>query len=106
LPGNTAEIISDVNRQLVKDVEDSGQFMTMFYLTLDPTKRRLFWVRAGHDPAIFYDPASDAFEELRGSDIALGLDETWNFKEFSKTNLYWKTLDFQLQFCSSAPLYP
>jgi sigma-B regulation protein RsbU (phosphoserine phosphatase) len=26
LPGSTAEIISDVNRQLVKEVEDSGQF--------------------------------------------------------------------------------
>ena len=31
LPGSTAKIMSDVNRQLVKDVEDSGQFMTMFF---------------------------------------------------------------------------
>jgi len=30
LPGSAAEIISDVNRQLVKDVVDSGQFMTMY----------------------------------------------------------------------------
>ncbi|CAB1072299.1 Serine phosphatase RsbU, regulator of sigma subunit [Olavius algarvensis Delta 1 endosymbiont] len=31
LPGSTARIITDVNRQLVQDVEDSGQFMTMFF---------------------------------------------------------------------------
>jgi sigma-B regulation protein RsbU (phosphoserine phosphatase) len=30
--GNIAKIISDVNRQLAQDVEDSGQFMTMFFL--------------------------------------------------------------------------
>ena len=50
LPGSTAKIISDVNRQLVKDVEDSGQFMTMFFLALDTATRQLEWVRAGHDP--------------------------------------------------------
>ena len=33
LPGSIANIISDVNRQLVQDVEDSGQFMTMFFFS-------------------------------------------------------------------------
>ena len=41
LPGSTAKIISDVNRQLVKDVEDSGQFMTMFFLALDTVTGQL-----------------------------------------------------------------
>jgi sigma-B regulation protein RsbU (phosphoserine phosphatase) len=45
--------MSDVNHQLVQDVEDSGQFMTMFYLNLEATKMQARWVRAGHDPAIF-----------------------------------------------------
>jgi len=52
-PGSAGGIISDVNRQLAQDVEDSGQFMTLFYLMIDPTKKHLHWVRAGHDPAIF-----------------------------------------------------
>ena len=60
LPGNIAKIISDVNRQLVQDVEDSGQFMTMFFLALDTATRQLEWVRAGHDPAMLYDPGSDS----------------------------------------------
>ncbi|UCH20003.1 MAG: SpoIIE family protein phosphatase [Deltaproteobacteria bacterium] len=85
--GSAANIINDVNRQLVLDVEDSGQFVTMFYLSIDPTQKQLQWVRAGHDAAIFYDPGTKSFEELGGSGIALGVDKNWNFKEGSKTDL-------------------
>jgi len=86
LPGSTAKIISDVNRQLVKDVEDSGQFMTMFFLALDTATRQLEWVRAGHDPGIVYDPGSDSFSELSGSGIALGVDAEWIYEDNKKTD--------------------
>lgn len=86
LPGSTANIISDVNRQLVKDVEDSGQFMTLFFLALTKESRQLEWVRAGHDPAIIYDPGSDSFSELRGSGIALGVDIEWIYEDNKKTD--------------------
>ena len=86
LPGSTAKIISDVNRQLVKDVEDSGQFMTMFFLALDTVTRQLEWVRAGHDPAMLYDPGSDSFNELSGSGIALGVDAEWIYEDKKKTD--------------------
>jgi sigma-B regulation protein RsbU (phosphoserine phosphatase) len=86
LPGSTAKIISDVNRQLVKDVEDSGQFMTMFFLALNTESRQLEWVRAGHDPAIIYDPGSDSFNELSGSGIALGVDAEWIYEDNKKTD--------------------
>ena len=86
LPGSTAKIISDVNRQLVKDVEDSGQFMTMFFLALDTVTRQLEWVRAGHDPGIVYDPDSDSFSELSGSGIALGVDAEWIYEDNKKTD--------------------
>ncbi len=80
LPGSIAQIVSDVNCQLVRDVEDSGQFMTLFYLTVDPANQYLQWVRAGHDPGIFYDPASDTIEDLKGKGIALGVDENWQYE--------------------------
>ena len=85
-PGSIAEIISDVNRQLVQDVEDSGQFMTMFFLALSIDLRKLEWVRAGHDPAIIYDPSSDSFNELSGSGIALGVDGGWIYEDNKKTD--------------------
>jgi serine phosphatase RsbU (regulator of sigma subunit) len=86
-PGGADGVISDVNRQLAQDVEDTGQFMTLFYLMIDPIKKHLQWVRAGHDPAIFYDPGTDTFEELGGSGVALGVMEDSVFKAYTKTAL-------------------
>jgi len=87
LPGSIGSIITDVNRLMVKDVEESGQFITMLYLSFDLAKKSLQWVRAGHDPGIFYDPHSDTFEELSGLGIALGVIEDWKFEEYSKISL-------------------
>lgn len=87
LPGNINQIVNDVNVQLTRDVEASGQFMTLFYLVIDPEEKSLRWVRAGHDPGILYDPAKDRFEALDGPGIALGLDETWQYQEGRKAGL-------------------
>ena len=87
LPGGPAQVVGDVNMHLSKDVEDSGQFMTLFYLVIDPVQRSLKWVRAGHEPAVLYDPHRDIFEELRGSGMALGVDETWKYEEESMSGL-------------------
>lgn len=72
-PGTSSEIISAMNSHLSKDVLETGRFMTLFYLSLDPDSKSLEWVRAGHDPALLYDPATDSFDELKGSGIALGV---------------------------------
>jgi sigma-B regulation protein RsbU (phosphoserine phosphatase) len=87
LPGNLEDMVSDVNRQLTRDIEESGGFMTLFYLMIDPANRKLCWVRAGHDPAIFYDPLTDTFEELRGAGMALGVYADGRYKEYQKTGL-------------------
>jgi sigma-B regulation protein RsbU (phosphoserine phosphatase) len=79
LPGGLSQVISDVNRQIVRDVQESGQFMTLFYMTIDQDRRYLEWIRAGHDPGIFYDPAQDLFEDLAGPGLALGIDSEWNY---------------------------
>jgi len=87
LPGNLSQLLSDVNRQLVTDVEDSGNFMTLFYLRIDPAKRCMHWVRAGHDPAIFYDPDTNCFKEMHGKGPALGISGQAIFEENEKTEL-------------------
>jgi sigma-B regulation protein RsbU (phosphoserine phosphatase) len=74
------EIVTDVNRQLVMDVENSGQFMTLLFLVIETNTKRLEWVRAGHDPAILYDPQRDVFTELGGAGIALGIDEKRKYR--------------------------
>jgi sigma-B regulation protein RsbU (phosphoserine phosphatase) len=36
LPGSIEKIVTDVNRQLCRDFEEPGGFMTLFYLAVDP----------------------------------------------------------------------
>jgi sigma-B regulation protein RsbU (phosphoserine phosphatase) len=87
LPGEISAVVSDVNRLLVNDVADSGGFMTLFYLQIDRLKRKLSWVRAGHDPAVFYDPRSGEIEELRGSGMAMGIDGNHNYGQYNRKDL-------------------
>jgi len=74
-PGSADRIMADVNRQITSDVGHSGEFITLFFLVIDPLKMELEWVRAGHDPGLLYDPGTDSFEELGGTGLALGIDE-------------------------------
>jgi sigma-B regulation protein RsbU (phosphoserine phosphatase) len=61
--------------------------MTLFFLAYSEADRCLEWVRAGHDPAILYDPATTHFEELDGKGMALGVDESFQFEDCRKARL-------------------
>ena len=87
LPGTAADIVTDVNRLFSEDVGDTGAFMTMFYLTIDGPAKSIRWVRAGHDPAVLFDPRSGRFEELGGSGAPLGIDPEVFFQERVRTGL-------------------
>jgi len=80
-PGTISDIVGAMNSHLTQDVLETGRFMTLFYLTVDPQKDRIDWVRAGHDPAILYDPQQDAFVELKGTGVALGVNESFKYTE-------------------------
>ena len=80
-PGTISEIISAMNRHLSRDVLETGRFMTLFYMTIDPEKNCIDWVRAGHDPALLYDPLRDEFKELMGNGVALGVNEAFDYEE-------------------------
>ncbi len=86
-PGGIAEIITDVNRLAAYDTRETSQFMTLFYAEIDPAKKTINWVRAGHDPAIFYDPTINRFSELEGEGVALGIDGKIKYRENVKTEL-------------------
>jgi sigma-B regulation protein RsbU (phosphoserine phosphatase) len=70
-----ANLLTEVNRFLVRDSAETGRFITVFFLEIDPGDRTLRWVRAGHDPALLYDPGKDSFSELDGEGMALGVVE-------------------------------
>lgn len=68
------DILSDVNLQLAVDVENSGYFMTMCLTQIDTRKRWVRWANAGHESVLIYDRNKDAFEELDGRGLALGIE--------------------------------
>ena len=72
---DTSRIVTTLNRHLARDVAASSHFITMFMLVLDPVNKRLEWVRAGHDPAMIYDPATGEFSELMGRGLPLAVDQ-------------------------------
>lgn len=79
--GTVKEIVMAMNRHLTEDMEKNGRFMTLFYLHLDRCNTSLEWVRAGHDPAVLYDPVTDLFTELKGPGLALGIDEDYDYQQ-------------------------
>ncbi len=74
--------VTHANRLLCLDTAAGGDFMTLLLMVIDVEKDRINWVRAGHDPAILYDPAEDRFIELAGSGLALGVDENHEYTEY------------------------
>lgn len=74
-----AAVIADVNRHLAADMGDSGRFVTLLALSVNPEAGALHWVRAGHDPGMLYRRGEDRFEELGGPGLALGVDPDWSY---------------------------
>ena len=81
--GDIGKIVADVNLELAKDVKETGRFMTMFFLEIEPGRKKLNWVRAGHEPAILYNAEDDSFLELAGEGMALGVVENVEFRKYT-----------------------
>ena len=86
-PGTLAQVIDDANRLLCMDTASAGHFVTAFFALVDGPARKIAWVRAGHDPALIYDPDKDVFEPLNGSGIALGVDPQARYTMNTRTDL-------------------
>lgn len=82
--GSLGHILADVNRQLCHDVEDSGQFMTVFLAEFDREEHTIRWATAGHDPALIYDSVSRTFKELQSSSLPLGVFDDAAFSQHER----------------------
>lgn len=77
--------INDVNRQLCRDLALTGNFVTLACLRVIPRTGEMTWIRAGHDPAMLFNPADHSFLELGGAGIPLGVEEQWRYEEQTRT---------------------
>lgn len=84
-PGGPADILTDVNRLLAEDTSESGLFMTVFCLEIDPDEKTAAWSTAGHDPAMVYDGQSGSFEDLDANGPALGIVDNHQYQGYSRT---------------------
>jgi phosphoserine phosphatase RsbU/P len=79
--GDIGELMSHLNEQLVEDMA-SGRFVTMLLWYIDPQDGTTFWANAGHDPAMVYDPQTDAFtQSASGGNIPLGIEGGIRYEE-------------------------
>jgi sigma-B regulation protein RsbU (phosphoserine phosphatase) len=91
-PEGPSAVVANINRDLSLDMGDSGSFMTLFYMEIDPIRRSASWVRAGHEPALLYCPVRDQFEELAGAGLPLGVARDAGFAEQTLPALHPGTL--------------
>ena len=86
-PGRPSQVVSQMNRDLAWDMGDSGHFMTLFFIEIDPRHGTAHWVRAGHEPALMYKPEEDRFEELVGLGLPLGVDKSFGYTDYEIDDL-------------------
>ena len=58
--------------------------MTLFLCEIDVDDHWVRWVRAGHDPALIYDPETDSFNELDGIGLPLGVFEDSRYQTLTR----------------------
>lgn len=80
------EVVSVVNDRMFEDLDGTGRFMTLFLMELKEDGTA-YWVRAGHDPALLYDPETDSFEDLTGEGIPLGVTSDVHFDLNQRSDL-------------------
>jgi phosphoserine phosphatase RsbU/P len=75
-----ARLLAEVNKYVTRDSGTTSRFLSMFFLEIDAQSQTLRWVRAGHEPAILFDPSLDRFEQLGGKGMALGVVDDYPFQ--------------------------
>jgi PAS domain S-box-containing protein len=75
---DVGNIFRQLNRTLCEDTEDNG-FVTLILAEIDPARRELAFVNAGHNPGYVLDAAGAVRESLTATGLPLGLFRDRNF---------------------------
>ncbi len=82
-----AKLLNAINTYITRDCSRSGRFTSMFFLELDPNGRSICWVRAGHEPALFFESAGQTFSLLGGPGLVLGVDQEHQYENSSRMEI-------------------
>jgi sigma-B regulation protein RsbU (phosphoserine phosphatase) len=75
-----SQAIQKANHMISQEAK-MGMFVTLFYAVLDPEKRRLQYVNAGHNPPFVVKKSSGDVILLRASGIAMGVMDDVSLEE-------------------------
>ena len=75
-----SEAIYRANKLIAEDAK-SGMFVTLFYAILDPYKKQLQYVNAGHNPPLLYKGSGGDVVLLGAQGIALGVMDEISLEE-------------------------
>ena len=78
--GSPAEVLRRVHRALIKELETTEMYLTLFYAVLDRGSRRLTFANAGH-PHAFRIGADGEKERLGATDVPLGMMPNDSYRE-------------------------
>lgn len=79
-----ANLLDEVNSCLCREGDFTCHFISMFFLEIDAAGRTLCWVRAGHEPALLFNPVTADSRELGGVGMALGVMVDFKYKEYTQ----------------------
>jgi serine phosphatase RsbU (regulator of sigma subunit)/anti-sigma regulatory factor (Ser/Thr protein kinase)/transposase len=79
---SATDILSRVNEFITDDVK-KGMFITIFFVVLDSTNRRISFASAGHNPMVLYRKEEDKtyFLNPKGIPVGITLPEGMHFEE-------------------------
>ena len=79
--GSLADLLDHMNELLIDD-SDSGRFMTMLLMVVDPRRREMRWASAGHDMPFIFDPRTGRMIDVDGAGLPLGIMAGQGYEEF------------------------
>lgn len=65
--------VIEKTNHLIQEFSSSGYFVTLFYAIADSNNSSLQYIRAGHNPPLFYKAADNEIMSLKGRGVALGV---------------------------------
>lgn len=69
--------------QVICTESTHGLYVTLFYAQINPVLGEVTYVNAGHNPAIYFNAAKDAFQLLPATGMILGVDAAAVYQEFT-----------------------
>jgi serine phosphatase RsbU (regulator of sigma subunit) len=78
-----SSVINYLNSRLMKVCQNLASFLSVFYVVLDLSKRKLTYASAGHEPPLLF--GKNGYTQLIEGDLLLCIDKGKHYREASKS---------------------